>query len=839
MHGETEETTTLTHTVIDPKRAEEQSQAHIHFLECMDQVNRVIQKSDDVEQMLWKVLEKVFSIFGCDRIWLLNPCDPETPTYRIPVEVTRPEYPGAHDLNLDIPMKPGGDKFCAAALATSGAVQYNSSSDQPIFSELTEQFGVLSQMSVAIYPKIGKPWMLGMHQCSCERVWTEAEQRLFEEIGRRIGDGLNTLLLLRDLRESERRYRELADLLPQAVCDLDTKGDITFGNRHGFALFGYSPDDLTKGFNVAQIIAPQDRGRMQAIIHDRMSGIEGKGSECLGLRQDGSSFPALVYASPIERNDEIIGIRCLLIDITDRKQVEEELKQHRDRLEELVEERTIALRQSEQRLALAMDAANDGLWDFNPQTGETYFSPRWYSILGYKPDEMPPSYQTFTDLIHPEDRAETLAYIERHIASGEPFSCEFRMRQKNGGYLWVLDRGQTMEWDEQGRPLRLIGMHTDISARKQAEEALQATHRQLQDIIEFLPDATFVIDRDKKVVAWNRATEEMTGVSKVDILGRDDYGLPFYGTPRSMLIDLLVNPDQEIEAQYDLVIREGRTIYAERFVPLLRQGKGAYLWAKASPLLDQKGNRVGAIESLRDITERKRAEEDIKDANRELDAFVYTVSHDLRSPLTPIIGYADFLRENYSDRLDDQALDCLTEISTSGGKMVALMEDLLTLAKVGQIERPAKPVDVNQVVQGVAKEWGSRILDAGLTMNWKSLPALQVTKTLLAQVFDNLIGNAVRYAGREGGPIEIGGERSGQVVRFFVRDHGPGIPAEERSRIFEVFFRGTMGKMVQGTGVGLAIVQKIARLYGGRVWVEETHGGGCTFWVEMEDVTQT
>ncbi len=130
--------------------------------------------------------------------------------------------------------------------------------------------------------------------------------------------------------------------------------------------------------------------------------------------------------------------------------------------------------------------------------------------------------------------------------------------------------------------------------------------------------------------------------------------------------------------------------------------------------------------------------------------------------------------------------------------MVALMEDLLTLAKVGQVERPAMPVDVNHVVQGVVEELGSRILDAGLTMKRESLPALQVTETLLAQIFNNLIGNAVRYAGREGGPIEIGGERSGKMVRFFVRDHGPGIPVEERSRIFEVFFRGATGKMVRG-----------------------------------------
>lgn len=685
-------------TVIDPKQADEPNQARIHFLECIDQINRVIHQSDDAEQMLWKALEKAFTMFGCDRIWLLTPCDPDASTYRIPVEITRTGYPGTHDPTLEIPMVPGGDKFCAAALAAAGAVQYHSSSDTPIFRELMEQFGVLSQMSVAIYPRIGKPWMLGMHQCSYERIWTEAEQQLFEEIGHRIGDGLSTLLLLRDLCESERRYRNLAELLPLAICELDAKGDITFANHYGFSLFGYSPDDLAEGINVAQIIAPQDRERMLATLHDRISGIEEKGSECLGLRRDASSFPALVYSTPIERNDEVVGIRCLLIDITDRKQTEDELKQHRDRLEELVTERSAVLRQSEQRLVLAMAAANDGLWDFNLQTGEAYHSSLWYTMLGYQPDELPPGFETFTALIHPEDRAETLALMKRHIATGEPFSCEFRMRKKDGGYLWILDRGQIMEWDEQGRPLRMIGIISDITESKEARGKIEA-------------------------------------------------------------------------------------------------------------------------------------------ANRELEAFVYTVSHDLRTPLTPIIGYADFLRESCRDRLNELELDCLAEIGDSGNRMMALMEDLLALAQIGQVERPAEPFDTEEVVNEVVCGLAGQITQAGVSVDVGALPTLRVPRTLLAQIFANLLSNAMLYGCKPGDVIEVGGERKGEKVCLYVRDYGPGIPAEERGRIFEVFYRGTTGKDKEGTGIGLATIQKIARLFDGRAWVEETPGGGSTFWVEMVDLS--
>jgi signal transduction histidine kinase len=228
------------------------------------------------------------------------------------------------------------------------------------------------------------------------------------------------------------------------------------------------------------------------------------------------------------------------------------------------------------------------------------------------------------------------------------------------------------------------------------------------------------------------------------------------------------------------------------------------------------------------------ANEKLADANRELETFVYTVSHDLRSPLTPILGYAELLQDLYREKLDDQALDFLEKIKSQGNRMMALMEDLLDLATIGRLDRPAKPVDLQAVVQQVKKDLATSLLAAGNDVRIEELPKLRVPSTLLSQLCDNLIGNALRYAGREGGPIEVGGERDGSRVRFFVRDHGPGIPEEERSRIFEAFYRGSTGKSVAGTGIGLATVKKIAKLYGGNAWVEETPGGGSTFCVEME-----
>jgi signal transduction histidine kinase len=235
-----------------------------------------------------------------------------------------------------------------------------------------------------------------------------------------------------------------------------------------------------------------------------------------------------------------------------------------------------------------------------------------------------------------------------------------------------------------------------------------------------------------------------------------------------------------------------------------------------------------------DITERKAIEARIMAANRELDAFVYTVSHDLRTPIAAVTGYADLIKENYRTELGADVIELLDTIETQGHKMSVLVEDLLALATAGNLKPPELPVDSNAELAYVISQLNGEIASIGATVIAGDLPAVKVPGTLIGQIFQNLIGNALRYAGREGSPIEVGGERLGQQVRFYVRDHGRGIPKEERNSIFEVFYRGSAGKDLIGSGVGLATVQKIARLYRGEAWVEETPGGGATFWVEIE-----
>ena len=246
---------------------------------------------------------------------------------------------------------------------------------------------------------------------------------------------------------------------------------------------------------------------------------------------------------------------------------------------------------------------------------------------------------------------------------------------------------------------------------------------------------------------------------------------------------------------------------------------------------------VGAVVSFLDITDRKLAEKKIREANQELDAFVYTVSHDLRTPISAVVGYADLLKELHGNEFSEEALTLLNTIEQQGEKMGMLVEDLLALATVGNIEPPAQPVDTNKVLNFVLAELDLDIKKAGVHVKVGTLPSVRIPESLLLQIFENLLGNALRYAGPDAGPIEVSGIRNEQKVSYFVSDHGKGIPTEEQTQIFKAFYRGSTVKGKTGSGVGLATVQKICKLYGGHATVAETPGGGATFRVEIHDAT--
>jgi PAS domain S-box-containing protein len=376
---------------------------------------------------------------------------------------------------------------------------------------------------------------------------------------------------------------------------------------------------------------------------------------------------------------------------------EGELRQHRDRLEELVIQRTEELRQSNERLKLAMEGANDGLWDFYPKTGQTYYSPRWFTMLGYQPDQFPHNYEAWVNLLHPEDKERAkqivMDFLENKL---ELYICEFRMRTAKDNWRWILARGKAVEWDEEGNVSRVVGTHTDITERKQVEEQL-------------------------------------------------------------------------------------RILVAEQ-----------------------------------------------ERANKELEDFAYIVSHDLKAPLRGISSLANWLADDFSEQLGEEGGQYLDKLQFRAKRMHHLIEGILQYSRAGRSQAAAQKLDthniVREVTEGIAIPPGMHIHIKG------ELPEITYDKIHLFQVFQNLIGNAVKHMGKPEGEVTVSCSPRQSMYEFCVGDTGVGIEEKHFQRIFKIFQALNPGPDIDSTGIGLSLVKKIVEKNDGQVWVESEPGRGSWFY---------
>lgn len=361
-----------------------------------------------------------------------------------------------------------------------------------------------------------------------------------------------------------------------------------------------------------------------------------------------------------------------------------------------------------------------------------------------------------------------------------------------------------------------------IAERRQAEAALRKSEARFRSIFESAASGMAFMTLQGDVLEANPAFCQASGYSQQEVrhLNVLEVTHPdFHQRTRQVYRQIASGRRQVARYEKAYLTKDGRTVWGHVTLARVEDGcpEDAYV-----------------VAIVHDITERKQAEDDLREANQELDAFAATVAHDLRTPLTPIIGYAEFIAGQYGSTLDQQALGCLEQIQTQGRRMLAIMEDLLALSRVRDLDLPAQPVATTGVVHQVMADLAVQLQERGARVEVGTLPQVRMPESLLTQVFSNLIGNALLHGCPQGGQIEVGGGQEGRRVQFFVRDHGPGIPEAEREQVFDIFFRGQASRSGSGSGLGLAIVRKVAHRFHGRAWAEETPGGGATLWVEFE-----
>lgn len=398
-------------------------------------------------------------------------------------------------------------------------------------------------------------------------------------------------------------------------------------------------------------------------------------------------------------------------------------------------------------------------------------------------------------------------------------TCSF---QHKDGRTIVMTKNVDLLRDENNQVIGGIEAFVDITRLKELEVSLRsAVEERTRDlelekaglwaVLDGMIDPAYICDADYHVTFANRAM--------LDIIGEVGEKLCYQA----------IYQGQQVCDDCPLTqVLGGHIVSQEKTLP--KTGRTYEVLHSPYPLAK---NPTHKLSVNRDITERIATKRQLQQTNRELDAFVSTVSHDLRSPLTPLIGFAELLEDRYGDQLDDIGQECIVEIKKTAEKMKNLLEDLLVLSRVGQLKIPDEPLDTTEVAENVLLELADKVLEHRAKVQIDKLPKIKMPESLLADLFRNLLGNALKYAAEYNPHIEVSGTEFSDRIRIVVIDHGLGIDKGERETVFEPFKRGRRSQGLSGTGIGLATVAKIARVSGGNSWIEETPGGGATFIVDL------
>jgi PAS domain S-box-containing protein len=377
----------------------------------------------------------------------------------------------------------------------------------------------------------------------------------------------------------------------------------------------------------------------------------------------------------------------------------------------------------------------------------------------------------------------------------------------------------------------------EFGERQRAETALRISEERFRlmtaDVATY---AILTLDPSGLIVTWNAGAQRIKGYGEEEIIGQ--HFSRFY-SPEDIAAG---KPEMELKA----ATSTGR---AEDEGWRIRKD-GSRFWANVmiTAMRDARGKLIGFSKVTRDLTERKRAEEEVGNlnrsleqrvteltlANRELDAFTYSLAHDLRAPLRHMHGFAELLARSSHENLRDEEKVFLTTILNSSKEMGRLVDELLNFARLGRIDLKQARVDLRQVVEDVRSQLGPETKGRVLTWHIGGLPAVSGDPALLRQVFVNLLSNAVKYTGKTAAAcIEIGSHNSADNITVFVRDNGAGFDMQYAGKLFEVFQRLHRHDDFEGIGVGLANVRRIIERHGGRVWAEGAPGRGATFYFSL------
>jgi len=624
------------------------------------------------------------------------------------------------------------------------------------------------------------------------------------------------------LRQTEERFRALAQYSTEGVAVATAEGVLKYITPAMEKILGWTAQEA-EGVSIWLAVHPGDRPRLRAAWKSLLgspmaaTAVEAR----VGGKATGWCWLQVVASNQLH----IPGVHGVVLnchDIRDRRRISDALEASRSRYRRFVE------------------TTHEGIWATDVEERTTFVNDRLAQMLGYSAPEL--LGKPVDDLLVPEDRETYLERVARR-ARGEMETYEHRSLRKDGSVLWTLVSASPM-LDHAGEFSGAFAMLTDISEQKRVDQELRDALGRFEALIEATPlVAVQGMDRRGIVTLWNRACEQIYGFPREEALGKRVQALLLDPADRTefeaVLDDVWRTGAPTQPAEWRIKTPEGKRLWVySTMVPVRTAGEVSCVYCMDVDITDRHEARAALVASERElkqfntelearVIERTQA---LQDAVDELDAFAYSVTHDLRAPLRAVTGFAGALEEDFGVSLADEARRYLHHITDNVRRMDRLIRDLLDFSRCARREMDLRPLDMNEVVRlSLADQDQESLSRCDVVLG--DLPGIMGDRGLMIQVLANLLSNAVKYSRTSEKPrIEVFGEDDGERwVTYSVRDNGVGYDSRYADKLFGVFQRLHNESEFEGTGVGLAIVQRIVRRHDGDVRAESELGKGATF----------
>jgi PAS domain S-box-containing protein len=600
----------------------------------------------------------------------------------------------------------------------------------------------------------------------------------------------------RGRREAERRAQRMIESATVGIWTVGADGRTTFMNARMADILGR---DLAEAVTLptTEFFFAEDRPAMAERLAKRRGGLAGPFEQRF-RRPDGAEGVLSMDSSPLyDAEGRYEGVLGIATDITDRRRAEE------------------ALRTSEVRYKRMVETANQGIWIVDLDGRTTFANGKMAQMLACSVDEL--TGMSPLEFLDEPGRVRFGEHLESH-REGRSKQSEILFRAKDGSERWtIVDSSPVL--DASGRQNGSFAAVIDVTQRRIAEEALRVAA-----MVDSSDDAIIGMTFEGIVTSWNAGAHRLFGYAAEEMIGRS--------------ISLLVPPGRENEEPE--ILKELASGHVQRFdtVRLRKDGREIDVSVTGSPVRDAAGILIGASKVVRDITERRRAEvalarakDATESANRELEAFSYSVAHDLRAPLRGMNGFAQILLDTYGDKLDAKGQDWLREIRLNAEKMADLIDGLLSLARLSRSDLKVESVDLSAIVREAVARLHSAEPDRAVDITVEDGLRADVDVRLAKALFENLLANAWKFASKvPSARIEVGATDKDGTPVFHVRDNGAGFDMAFANKLFAPFQRLHTVDEFPGSGIGLATVQRIVHRHGGRVWAEGVVDGGATFY---------